>query len=93
MVPFDAAGTRDPRCSAHFRTRNPRTRVINKEAYLHEMSNYPVCSPHGPNLGTMHTGSHFIVYYADPSEHFWCYGYSVQLARDGYVLCSDYDVP
>ncbi|MDQ3578571.1 MAG: hypothetical protein M3443_13460 [Actinomycetota bacterium] len=35
--------------------------------------------------------STFRVYYADPYSPLWCYGYSVQIARTGYILCEAYD--
>ncbi|GLZ36409.1 hypothetical protein Acsp05_00340 [Actinokineospora sp. NBRC 105648] len=92
LLPATAsADTRPPGCASHFRTPDVRERTINRDTYLHEMSNPPVCSPHGPVLGTMRAGSHFRVYHADPYEPLWCYGYSVQLGRTGYVLCEAYD--
>ncbi len=83
--------TRPPGCSSHFKDPNPRQRTVNTDAVMHEMSNPPVCSPHGPYLGVLSKGSTFIVYYADPVEPLWCYGYSWQIARTGYILCQDYD--
>jgi hypothetical protein len=91
VTPYDDPGTRPPGCGSHFKDRDPRERTVNKASVLHEMSNPPVCSPHGPVLGNMIATSHFVVYYADPGDPLWCYGYSVQLAKDGYMLCSDYD--
>jgi hypothetical protein len=85
------ADTRPPGCEFKFQDPNPRERVVNKETVIHEMSNPPVCSPHGPHIGTLSAQSHFVVYYADPQEPLWCYGYSVQIARTGYILCGDYD--
>ena len=58
--------TRPPGCSSHFKDPNPRQRTVNTDAVMHEMSNPPVCSPHGPYLGVLSKGSTFIVYYADP---------------------------
>lgn len=83
--------TRPPGCSWRFRDPNPRERVLNRATYLHEMSNPPTCAPHGPTLGQPDKGSHFIVYYADPYARLWCYGYSVQLGKTGYILCEAYD--
>lgn len=80
-----------PGCEQYAGTINVRERRLNRNSYLHQMSNAPKCSPHGPNLGTMKTGSTFRVYYADRREPQWCYGYSVQLARKGYMLCEAYD--
>ncbi|MPZ84296.1 MAG: hypothetical protein GEV28_29410 [Actinophytocola sp.] len=85
------ADTRPPGCSSHFKDPNPRQRTINRDTNMHEMSNPPVCSPHGPYLGALRDGSTFIVYYADPVETYWCYGYSWQIARTGYILCEAYD--
>ncbi|MBB4909912.1 hypothetical protein [Actinophytocola algeriensis] len=85
--------TRPPECASHFKDPNPRQRTINRDTNLHEMSNPPVCSPHGPYLGALRAGSTFIVYHADPYEPLWCYGYSWQLARTGYILCEAYDLP
>jgi hypothetical protein len=75
-----------PGCGHHCKAINSRTRVINKDTYLHEMS--PACVPYGPVNGTVPQGSHFNVYFSDPYEPLWCYGYSVNLARKGYILCS-----
>jgi hypothetical protein len=86
----DEAGTRPPGCSSHFKDRNIRVRTINKDSNMHEMSNPPVCSPHGPILGMVRDGTEFHVYYADPSDSNWCYGWSAYLNRRGYILCSDY---
>jgi hypothetical protein len=83
--------TRPPGCSSHFKDPNPRQRTVNTNANMHEMSNPPVCSPHGPYLGVLSKGSTFIVYYADPVEPLWCYGYSWQIAKTGYILCEAYD--
>jgi hypothetical protein len=85
--------TRPPQCSGRFKDPNPRQRTIIRDTNLHEMSNPPVCSPHGPYLGALRAGSTFVVYHADPYEPLWCYGYSWQLARTGYILCEAYDVP
>jgi hypothetical protein len=85
--------TRPPGCSSHFKDPNPRQRTIIRDTNLHEMSNPPVCSPHGPYLGVLRAGSTFVVYHADPYEPLWCYGYSWQLARTGYILCEAYDAP
>ncbi|MCP9490773.1 MAG: hypothetical protein MSC31_13000 [Solirubrobacteraceae bacterium MAG38_C4-C5] len=78
-------------CEKYAGTINVRERRVNRDSYLHVMSNAPKCSPHGPNLGTMKKGSTFRVYFADSREPLWCYGYSVQLARKGYMLCEAYD--
>ena len=87
----DDPGERPAGCSSHFGDPNVRERTINSSgADLHNMSNPPTCSPHGPYMGHLSPGSHFNVYYADPAEPNWCYGYSIQLARKGYILCSDY---
>jgi hypothetical protein len=80
-----------PGCEQYAGTINVRERRLNRDSYLHQMSNAPTCSPHGPVLGTMKKGSTFRVYYADRREPLWCYGYSVQLARKGYMLCEAYD--
>lgn len=90
----DAAGTRPPQCSAHFKDRNVRERVVDASwpgAYLHEMSNG--CSAAGQNLGTMAPGSHFRLYYADPVQTYMCYGYSYQLAKNGYIYCGSLKAP
>src|SRR3954452_19995683 len=71
----DDPGTRPPGCSSHFKTENIRARTINKNTNMHEMSNPPTCSPHGAYLGMLPTGSEFLVYYADPVESNWCYGW------------------
>lgn len=96
-IPADAAAstqdTRPPGCASHFKDPNPRQRTVNRDTNMHEMSNPPVCSPHGPYIGALRAGSTFIVYYADPAEPLWCYGYSWQLARTGYILCEAYDAP
>src|SRR6476469_4902586 len=96
-LPADAGAsvqdTRPPGCSSHFKDPNPRQRTIIRDTTLPEMSNPPVCSPHGPYLGALRAGSTFVVYYADPAEPLWCYGYSWQLARTGYILCEAYDSP
>jgi hypothetical protein len=83
--------TRPPGCSSHFKDPNPRQRTVNRDTNMHEMSNPPVCAPHGPYLGALSKGSTFIVYYADPYATLWCYGYSWQIARTGYILCEAYD--
>ncbi len=83
--------TRPPGCSWRFKDPNVRYRTINRYTYMHEMSNPPVCAPHGPILGTLSPGSTFRVYYSDPHATYWCYGYSVQIARLGYILCDAYD--
>jgi hypothetical protein len=83
--------TRPPGCSSHFKDPNPRQRTVNRDTNMHEMSNPPVCAPHGPYLGALSRGSTFIVYYADPYSPLWCYGYSWQIARTGYILCEAYD--
>jgi hypothetical protein len=83
--------TRPPGCSSHFEDPNPRQRTVNRNTNMHEMSNPPVCSPHGPYLGLLSQGSTFIVYYNDPAEPLWCYGYSWQIAKTGYILCEAYD--
>lgn len=83
--------TRPPGCSYRFKDPNVRVRTINRYTYMHEMSNPPVCAPHGPILGTLSPGSTFRVYYADPYSPYWCYGYSVQIARLGYILCDAYN--
>jgi len=83
--------TRPPGCSYRFKDPNVRVRTINRDTYMHEMSNPPVCAPHGPILGTLSRGSTFRVYYSDPYATYWCYGYSVQIARLGYILCDAYD--
>lgn len=83
--------TRPPGCSSHFKDPNPRQRTVNRDTNMHEMSNPPVCAPHGPYLGALSKGSTFIVYYADPYAPLWCYGYSWQIARTGYILCEAYD--
>jgi hypothetical protein len=83
--------TRPAGCSWRFKDPNVRERTINRYTYLHEMSNPPTCSPHGPILGTLSPNSTFRVYYADPYEPSWCYGYSVQIARLGYILCDAYN--
>jgi hypothetical protein len=85
--------TRPPQCASHFKDPNPRQRTVIRDTYLHEMSNPPVCSPHGPILGTLRAGSTFVVYHADPYEPLWCYGYSWQLGRTGYILCEAYNAP
>jgi hypothetical protein len=77
-------------CSNHCKAIDVRSRTINKNTYLHEMSLN--CVPYGPVDGTMVQGSHFDVYFSDPYEPSWCYGYSVQLARKGYVLCSSLSI-
>jgi len=82
--------TRPPGCSHRFQDPNPRDRTINRDTYMHEMSNPPVCAPSGPILGTLSNNSTFRVYYADPLNPVWCYGYSVQIARTGYILCEAY---
>ncbi|HEX2571780.1 MAG TPA: hypothetical protein VH877_19645 [Polyangia bacterium] len=65
-----------------------RTRYITVDgAYLHMMSNS--CVPYGPINGSMSINSTFMLYFSDPYEPSWCYGYSVQLAKKGYVLCQD----
>jgi len=90
----DAAGTRPPQCSSHFKDRNVRERIVDASppgAYLHEMSNN--CSAAGPNLGTMSPGSHFRLYYADTVQTYMCYGYSYQLAKNGYIYCGSLRVP
>jgi hypothetical protein len=87
---FMASDPRPPGCAWRFKDPNPRERVLNRATYLHEMSNPPTCSPHGPTLGQPDKGSHFTVYYADPREPLWCYGYSVQLNRTGYIRCDAY---
>jgi hypothetical protein len=77
-----------PGCCNHWKDPNVRTRYINKaNAYLHMMSNN--CVPYGPINGTMSLNSTFMLYFSDPYEPYWCYGYSVQLAKKGYVLCED----
>jgi hypothetical protein len=86
-----AADTRPPGCSSHFKDPDPRQRTVNRDTNMHEMSNPPVCAPHGPYLGALSKNSTFIVYYADPVEPLWCYGYSWQIARTGYILCEAYD--
>lgn len=83
--------TRPPGCSHHFKDPNPRERTIIRDTNMHEMSNPPVCAPHGPYIGALRAGSTFIVYYADPYAPLWCYGYSWQIARTGYILCEAYD--
>lgn len=83
--------TRPPGCSHHFKDPNPRQRTIIRDTNMHEMSNPPVCAPHGPYLGALRAGSTFIVYHADPYAPLWCYGYSWQIARTGYILCEAYD--
>ena len=90
----DDAGTRPPECSRWFGDPNVRERIIDKQGgtYLHEMSNPPICAASGPLLGTMNYRSRFNVYYADPRGS-WCYGFSVQLGRRGYVLCSSLGMP
>ncbi len=85
--------TRPPECSSRFKDPNPRQRTIIRDTNMHEMSNPPVCSPHGPYIGALRAGSTFIVYHADPYEPYWCYGYSWQIARTGYILCDAYDAP
>ncbi|MDQ3401784.1 MAG: hypothetical protein M3548_00090 [Actinomycetota bacterium] len=85
------ADTRPSGCSWRFKDPNPRERRINRNTYMHEMSNPPTCAPHGPILGTLSANSTFRVYYADPYSPSWCYGYSVQIARTGYILCEAYD--
>jgi hypothetical protein len=85
------ADTRPPGCSSHFKDPNPRQRTVNRDTNMHEMSNPPVCAPHGPYLGALAQGSTFIVYYADPYAPLWCYGYSWQIAKTGYILCEAYD--
>lgn len=84
----DDAGTRPAHCSAHFKDRNVRERVVDAPypgAYLHEMGNN--CAASGQNLGTMSPGSHFRLYYADPVQTYMCYGYSYQLQKNGYIYC------
>lgn len=85
------ADTRPPGCAHHFKDPNPRQRTIIRDTNMHEMSNPPVCAPHGPYLGALRAGSTFVVYHADPYEPLWCYGYSWQIARTGYILCEAYD--
>ena len=82
--------TRPSGCSHRFLDPNPRDRTVNRDTYLHEMSNPPVCAPSGPILGTLSKDSTFRLYYADPLNAAWCYGYSVQIARTGYILCEAY---
>ncbi|MGQ0841862.1 hypothetical protein [Actinokineospora sp.] len=88
---FTTMDTRPGGCSWRFKDPNPRQRTINRDTYMHEMSNPPVCAPHGPILGTLSRGSTFIVYYADSRSPYWCYGYSWQIARTGYILCDAYN--
>jgi len=90
-APAGIQDTRPPGCSSHFKDPDPRQRTINRDTNLHEMSNPPVCAPHGPYLGALRKDSTFVVYYADPYEPLWCYGYSWQLAKTGYILCEAYD--
>lgn len=77
-------------CGNHCKAIDVRRRTINKDTYLHEMS--ANCVPYGPVDGTMSLNSHFDVYFSDPYEPNWCYGYSLQLARKGYVLCSSLSI-
>ena len=74
-----------PGCGNHWKDPDPRTRHLKSETYMHEMSTS--CVPYGPIDGSVSSGSTFIVYFSDPFEPNWCYGYSWQLARKGYVLC------
>lgn len=74
-----------PGCANHWKTPNVRERRLTRNTYLHEMSNN--CVPYGPINGTVLANSIFRLYFADPYEPAWCYGYSVNLARKGYVLC------
>lgn len=86
-----SADTRPSGCSHRFKDPNPRQRTVNRTTNMHEMSNPPVCAPHGPYIGALSQGSTFIVYHADPRSPLWCYGYSWQIARTGYILCEAYD--
>ncbi|MDQ3578570.1 MAG: hypothetical protein M3443_13455 [Actinomycetota bacterium] len=55
-VPAEAslmADTRPSGCSWRFKVPNPHERRINRNTYMHEMSNPPTCAPHGPILGTL----------------------------------------
>jgi len=84
----DEAGTRPPQCASHFKDRDVRERTVKASepgGLLHEMSDR--CFAAGQNIGTMSLGSQFRLYYADTGQPGMCYGYSVQLQRNGYVYC------
>jgi hypothetical protein len=83
--PLADASDLPPGCANHWKEPNVRDRTINRETYLHEMS--ANCVPYGPIDGNLPAPSTFRLYFADPYEPAWCYGYSVNLARKGYVLC------
>lgn len=78
-------------CGYRWRDPNVRTRTINRDTYLHRMSDR--CYPNGPVNGTVKQGSTWRVYFADPYQPSWCYGYSVNLARKGYILCDAMSIP
>ncbi len=94
-VPLAAAAAPDNRpahCSYRFRDANPRERKIDVDnTQMHAMSDR--CFPDGPYLGRLSKGSTFIVYHADPIQPSWCYGYSWQIAKKGYILCSGLGAP
>ncbi len=81
------AGPEDlpPGCQNHWKTPDVRERSPDRDTYLHTMSN--ACYANGPINGTVPANSTFRLYFADPYQPSWCYGYSVNLAKKGYVLC------
>jgi hypothetical protein len=79
------AGDLPSGCSNHWKTPDVRIRYMERETYIHGMSNN--CVPYGPVNGSVPKDSTFRLYFSDPYEPAWCYGYSVNLSKLGYVLC------
>jgi hypothetical protein len=85
FAPMTGPGDLPPGCSNHWKTPDVRVRNVARDTYIHEMSNN--CVPYGPVDGTVPASSTFRLYFADPYDANWCYGYSVNLSKLGYVEC------